>query len=66
MTYDDDIFPALVAEINIDEDDDALNKKSTNLTDDHKCVYFKVLSGLVAEANKFPLLHHFGIPVENI
>ena len=66
MTYDDDIFPALVAEINIDEDDDALNKKSTNLTDDCKYVNFKASSGSGADANKLPLLYHFGVPVDNL
>ena len=66
LTYYDEDFSALVVEINIDKDEEALNKKSTNLTDDCKYVNFKASSGSGADANKLPLLYHFGVPVDNL
>ena len=66
LPYYDDYFAALVAEINADKYEETLNKTAPNLPDDCKCVHFKALSGLGAGTNKFPLLDHFGIPVENI
>ena len=41
-------------------------KTSHDLTDDCKNVNFKTLYGLGADTEKFPLLDHFGIPMENL
>ena len=66
LTDYDDAFAALVAEINVDKDEDALNRKAPDLKDDRKCVNFKDPSGLVADANKLHFLGSIGIPVDNI
>ena len=66
LPYYDDYVPALFVETNVDKDEEARNKKSPNLTDYRKCVNFKASSGLGADANKFPLLYHFGILVDNL
>ena len=40
LTYYDDAFAAIVAEINVDKDDESLNKKALDLTYDPRCVHF--------------------------
>ena len=65
LSYYDGYFTALVAEKNVDKYEEALNEKVTDITDDHKCDNFKDLSGLGSDADKFPLLVYFGIPVDN-
>ena len=60
------VFFALFAKRNIYEDEEALNKKSPFHADDLKCVNFKASYGLLADANKFPLLDRFGILVDNL
>ena len=66
LPYNDDNFAALVVEINVDENGEALNKKAPYFTDDRKCVNSKDLYGLGIDANTFPLMNYFGIPVENL
>ena len=63
--YDDDLSD-IVSEGNFDEDEKSLNKKSSNITYDYRCVNFKASSGLRVDANKLSLFDHFGIPVENL
>ena len=45
LPYYDDAFAALVSERNVDKDEKALNKKSPDITDDHKCVNLKIHLG---------------------
>ena len=66
LPYYDDAFAALVSERNVDKDEKALNKKSPFHADDLKCVNFKASYGLLADANKSPLLDRFGILVDNL
>ena len=66
LPYYDNAFASLVVEININKDEEALNKKPHNLTDDRKYVNFKDSSMLGSDTNKFSFLGHFGIPVDNI
>ena len=66
MPYYNENISDLVAEINVDQDEEALSKKAPNLTYDQKYVDFKASYGLGVDANKFRFIHYFGIPVENI
>ena len=66
LTYYYDTFAALVAEINVNKDEEILNKTYPDLTDDRKCVNFKASSGLGAGTNKLSLLDNFWVTVDNL
>ena len=66
LPYYDDAFSAIVAAINVEQDEEFPNKKAPYLTDDHKCVDFIASSGLGADPNKTSLIDHFGIRMDNL